>query len=508
MSKSSSSLIHRYYLILKAHYFFSYASFAAFGPIMNIILRSRGLSDVEISYINLAIPFSVFFTNPLVGFLADHTRRFRLIFNIALCLGTILFIIMFFLPSIKAYNIHGGLYQTDTMEYSLNFCANKQFATKCALKSQCGCIYQANCTSLIMRKNNADMNISDKSFNFNFTMNSTYIKQKHKNVSSTDDNEHAICEINYRVPIEKYTKDKILDSFDNKHVLSSSKSTKLAKCDVKCSTDHLCHGSRFPRQTIYVLLYAFLIVIGLNLCANATTIGTSIGFAALHRSNLFGRQRVYGTMGFGLCAFIASRIYAHFKSDYIYIFMFVASSILTVIITSFVHIRSDKHNTEKSNQDDLSVIEELNETSINENEQKSKPKNSPFKICAILPLLKNFDVMVFLATTFLWGTSYGGMDPYLLLYIDEISPCVSHSIVGYMSLITSTVEVIALFVAHKLIKYLGTKISSILIFIAFIIRFTGYYFIRRPYLLLPLETMHFFNFGILYVLIAQQALEI
>ncbi|CAF4045726.1 unnamed protein product [Adineta steineri] len=188
--------------------------------------------------------------------------------------------------------------------------------------------------------------------------------------------------------------------------------------------------------------------------------------------------------------------------------MFVASSILTVIITSFVRIRSDKHNAEKSNQDDLSVIEELNETSVNENEEKPKTKNSPFKICAILPLLKNFDVMVFLATTFLWGTSYGGMDPYLLLYIDEISPCVSHSIVGYMSLITSTVEVIALFVAHKLIKCLGTKISSILIFIAFIIRFTGYYFIRRPYLLLPLETMHFFNFGILYVLIAQQALEI
>ncbi|CAF4187084.1 unnamed protein product [Adineta steineri] len=242
-------------------------------------------------------------------------------------------------------------------------------------------------------------------------MNSTYVKQKHNNVSSTDDNEHSICEINYRVPIEKYTKGKILDSFDNEHVLSPSKSTKLARCDVKCSTDHLCHGSRFLRQTIYVLLYAFLIVIGLNLCANATTIGTSIGFAALHRSNLFGRQRIYGTMGFGLCAFIASRIYAHFKSDYVYIFMFVASSILTVIITSFVHIRSDKHNTEKSNQDDLSVIEELNETSINENEQKSKPKNSPFKICAILPLLKNFDVMVFLATTFLWGTSYGGMDP-------------------------------------------------------------------------------------------------
>ncbi|CAF0934616.1 unnamed protein product [Adineta steineri] len=58
-----------------------------------------------IAYVCLASPYNA---NPLVGFLADHTRRFRLIFNIALCLGTILFIIMFFLPSIKAYNIHGG----------------------------------------------------------------------------------------------------------------------------------------------------------------------------------------------------------------------------------------------------------------------------------------------------------------------------------------------------------------------------------------------------------------
>ncbi len=94
------------------------------------------------------------------------------------------------------------------------------------------------------------------------------------------------------------------------------------------------------------------------------------------------------------------------------------------------------------------------------------------------------------------------------MYIDEISPCESHSIVGYISLITSTFETIALFVANKLLKCLGTKISTILIFIAFVIRFSGYYFIDKPYFILPFETMQFFNFGILFVLITQEAFKI
>jgi len=94
------------------------------------------------------------------------------------------------------------------------------------------------------------------------------------------------------------------------------------------------------------------------------------------------------------------------------------------------------------------------------------------------------------------------------LYIDEISPCQSRSIAGYITLITATAEVVALFISHKLLKYLGTKISTILIFIAFVIRFSGYYFIDKPYFILPFETMQFFNFGILFVLITQEAFKI
>ncbi len=93
----------------------------------------------------------------------------------------------------------------------------------------------------------------------------------------------------------------------------------------------------------------------------------------------------------------------------------------------------------------------------------------------------------------------------MYLYIDEIAPCQSRAIIGWMSLIAAISEVIAFYLAGRFIKFFGTNVSSIIIFLAFTVRFSGYYYIQKPYYLLFAETMHFFNFGILYVLIAQKA---
>ncbi len=91
------------------------------------------------------------------------------------------------------------------------------------------------------------------------------------------------------------------------------------------------------------------------------------------------------------------------------------------------------------------------------------------------------------------------------MYLDEIAPCESRKIIGFMSLIMAISEVIAFYVAGRFIKMFGMNLSSVIIFLAFALRFTGYYYIQKPYFLLFVETMHFFNFGILYVLIAQKA---
>ena len=94
-----------------------------------------------------------------------------------------------------------------------------------------------------------------------------------------------------------------------------------------------------------------------------------------------------------------------------------------------------------------------------------------------------------------------------MLYIDEIDPCQSHSIAGYITLITAAVEVLALFVAHRFIQVVGKKVSTIVIYATFAIRFTAYIFIRRSYWFLPVETIHFFNFGILFVLLSEEAFD-
>lgn len=94
------------------------------------------------------------------------------------------------------------------------------------------------------------------------------------------------------------------------------------------------------------------------------------------------------------------------------------------------------------------------------------------------------------------------------MYIDEISPCQAHSIAGYLSFIAAGVEVLALIFAHKVIRFLGMKKTTIVIFLLFSIRFFGYYFISQPYFYLPFEITHFFTFGILFVLISEEAFRI
>ena len=93
------------------------------------------------------------------------------------------------------------------------------------------------------------------------------------------------------------------------------------------------------------------------------------------------------------------------------------------------------------------------------------------------------------------------------MYVDEVAPCNSRSIIGYMSIVSAAAELVALFLAGKILNFVGTNISSLLILIAFGIRFGGYYLIRRAIFWTFMESMHFFNFGILFVLIAREANE-
>lgn len=190
-SSSPLTFVHRYYLLLKAHYFLFFSAFGMLYPILSITLRSRGLSTTEISYMNMIIPFLVFFTNPLMGFAADQSRRFRLTFNLLLTIVTILYCIMFLLPSIKSNFIQGTAATYEQNRAVLKFCGSQEIATTCASRSECGCSYRANCTFS-----------NDQQISFAFLMNSNETRQQPK--TSVELNKQATCSIDYEVPIDRY----------------------------------------------------------------------------------------------------------------------------------------------------------------------------------------------------------------------------------------------------------------------------------------------------------------
>lgn len=139
---------------------------------------------------------------------------------------------------------------------------------------------------------------------------------------------------------------------------------------------------------MYILIYAVVFIISLNLLSGAFAIGASIGFASLPRPDLFGKQRLWGTVGFGLFAFLTSRVHGIFESDYVEIFMFNGVSILTIIVTSFIPIRKSK--------------------------EKSNEKRKQLDLSTLKILLTKFDVIIFLSTAFLWGTCFGCLHPVIL----------------------------------------------------------------------------------------------
>ncbi|CAF3227411.1 unnamed protein product [Rotaria socialis] len=444
------SFIQRYHVILKAHYFLFFAGFGVVFPILNLTLRAHGLSNTEISLSNTILPFLIFVSSPLMGFIADKSRRFLLTFNILLFIVIGAFTILFSLSHIKSHKIQADLQRLKTSQYALDFCSSQEVVTQCSSRLECGCSYQAYC--------NAD------DLTFNFTM-AQYSSIEH----TLTDSLKSKCGIRYRVPIDK---DVLQDKLNFQNASS-------IKCEITCSIAYFCHGLRYAKQTIYIFLHAILYIIGSNLLSSGSALGASIGFATLARSDLFGTQRVWGTIGFGILAYLTSLIYTFFESEYVYLVMFNTIATLTIIVTSFIP--------------------------LHKNEKKSTEEEHPFDLKTLVLLLKNIEVAIFLSITFLWGMCFGCFHPYLALFIDEIDPCQSRTIIGRMFLIASISEVTAFYCARRVINFFGPNGSTIVIFLAFALRFSGYYFLPQPNYYLPMETMHFFNFGILYVLIAQKA---
>jgi len=165
----------------------------------------------------------------------------------------------------------------------------------------------------------------------------------------------------------------------------------------------------------YVIVYSLLFILANNLLSNAIPLGASIGFAAISRPEIFGAQRVFGTIGFGISAFAASRIYGIFQTEYVYIIMFSITTMICIIITSFIRLLQDRKTSIIKHDETIIQEKEIDDISVEKKKKKSWFQSSP-----LLHLLKKIDILVFLSLTFIWGMSYAGLDP-VSIYIYQLT---------------------------------------------------------------------------------------
>lgn len=114
-----------------------------------------------------------------------------------MAITTILYSVMFLLPTITTHKIQGDIVHVPKLGNYLDFCASQEVATQCASRSQCGCSYQAQCHS--MNRLNQKTH-----FNFTFSMNSNNALKEMRDTSVAS--APLTCGIQYRIPIDESIK--------------------------------------------------------------------------------------------------------------------------------------------------------------------------------------------------------------------------------------------------------------------------------------------------------------
>ena len=196
------------------------------------------------------------------------------------------------------------------------------------------------------------------------------------------------------------------------------------------------------------------------------------------RSDLFGKQRVHGAVGWGVAALISGIVFEHISLTYGLFFSLFVS--LFVVLTLFLGSRHKK--TEKENEEEriaatvpkVGVMEALRRTKL------------------------TWQQKCFFGSVFFAGASMSTMNIYLFLYLKTLG---GTELLFGLSLVAMIVsEIPFMFYAGVFQRKLGTFTIVMSAFFCYFLRFVGYTWLPlfNPWLVLILEPLHGITFGVFY----------
>ncbi|CAL1300362.1 unnamed protein product [Larinioides sclopetarius] len=470
--------IDREMIRFKLHFFLFEASLGSLVPYITIFAKNRiGISASSLAVILITQQFLFIFSKPVIGYIADYFNKLKAIITILSIVQTAFFLLLLTIPKIQNGEREMTM-NTDTLcVFSSKNLNSSQLYVNCASSEEAGPF------SDVLYYNNIDDNNSCVCFlSLDY---SSKVSDECSNQDLVTNNISEILIINNGTKCSLSLKVKSnglsLSSTLHFDLLSTCKMCckSTRKCQyIKCETSKK-NSEKSEMKNVRELrsyqfwLFALLTTIAMGCTNGLFTLSDTACCESVEKTDAqFGRQRLYGAIGWGLMSPVGGLL-NDYTND------FKAAWILMAV---------------------MSIVSLLNILKLN----LVKPKFSKNLLQDIGAVLRSKEFLAFKLCVFLNGIGTGVIWFYLVWYLTTIGG--SRFLCGMVQFVQCFVgEIPFMFFSGWVIKKIGHFNVLTLALMAYCIRFLWYSYLKNPWLVLPVECLHGFTYGIFYTSVASYA---
>ncbi|XP_015923811.2 major facilitator superfamily domain-containing protein 6 [Parasteatoda tepidariorum] len=434
MTMASVFKINRQLLPIKLHFFFFYGAMGGVVPYMPVYAKELGITATAVGFIFTLIPFCVFLSKPLFGYLTDYFRNIKVIVFILVVITSASFVAILFVPSVE---------KPDECHRSEELSIHCNQSCKTQSNESCRVLYR-KCGGAVLKM----MVVFDDSDTFD--INDTVSKE---------------------LPCSSIKRSKSLKC----NCIDNPSSTHLNCSVVYCPAEE--DVSMYGKFQFWI--FVLLAVVSGTGANTLYTLSDAACYEVLgERPELYGRQRLWATISWGLITLLAgfvNDVATASKGRYDYspgFYIMIAFVVLDLVL--LLKIKLAKTNFSLNIFQDVRKIFASSETVV-------------------------FAVAVYFSGAFsglLWG--------YEFWYLEELGA--TQMLLGLAAAIQCLIaEVPMFFFSGWFIATFGYFYCLAGAFAAFALRFILYFLLQNPWLVLPIELTHSFTWAVFYACMTRYA---
>jgi len=434
-------------------------------PFLMTIASQFGASPALIGIIYSTLPFFSMVAKPSFGFLADQIQLKKAIFLSCIVLMTSSYFSIYFIPSNPKVKLSSSLV-CHNISSSVEMC---NYSEESPTNDSYG-MFRCNSTCNFSPESQIFQQLCNHASHSCPSENATQSVLLAFQVNSNDAKPSGEC-VSYALENLELQNQYV-------EVPSCANVTRIS-CKTECDNGY--GVSNIEETNVFyinnqIMHLWILMIFGNMFMSTATSMGDTLVLGLIPHYNVFGRQRLFGSIGFGLFSIVTGLlvdVFSNFDPENLNF----TPALMVVLI--------------------LGIIDVLIASRIPD-AKTDKPKHLIRNVCG---LFRNAEILLFMSAVFFVGYFSGILWTFLIVYLNGLGA--TQLLIGLMIGVQCFLgEIPFMFVSKWFLKKLGHGHSMTLVLAVFGIRFLLYYFITDPWMVLPIEVTNGICFGIFFTALA------